>query len=81
MKHTSCTILRTFVRTSGTVDLNTGKYTDRGSETVTEPCAVPLSNHREIERGICRSCAQGWSVEANKFATTVEYERATGNKS
>jgi hypothetical protein len=36
--------------------------------TETETCDTPLSSRREIQTGVCRSCASGYSVLGNRFA-------------
>jgi hypothetical protein len=72
----SCTILRTFKVTHGTLDLATGKTAKGRSETVTQPCNTPLFGAPETATGVCRSCAEGWEVPDNRFATPEEKAKA-----
>jgi len=74
--HNSCTVMRTFRRTHGTLDLVTGKTGKGRSETVTEACNVPLFGPPESKTGICRACAEGWEVPDNRFANEKEKARA-----
>lgn len=64
--HTSCRVERRFVRTYS--NLIEGNIVDYASETVTEPCGVPLFSDAWRETGVCKSCASGWTHEQN-FAT------------
>lgn len=75
MRHTSCTITRTFERKSGHLNLATGAFDLTKVETVTEPCNVPLFG-RHVDTGVCRSCSEGWEVAGNKFASPDEKARA-----
>ena len=68
--HHNCTIVRTFVRTHSTLNLNTGESVPSHSETVTEPCNAPLFG-KSAETGICRACASGWEAPGNLFASEL----------
>ena len=75
----SCTIMRTFVRTSRKINIFTGKQEGRTKKaTVTEACNSPLFGEQEQKNGVCRSCAAGWEVHANRFASMAERQRAAG---
>lgn len=74
-----CTILRTFIRKYGTLNMATGASTSERQETVTEPCNLPLFGDVERKRGVCRSCAKGWEVDGNKFANDGERSKARGS--
>ena len=78
--HHSCTILRTFVRSHGTINLTTGKSSIDHSETVTEPCGVPLFSGDTQLTGVCRECAEGWEHPQNTFANEAERNRAIASR-
>jgi hypothetical protein len=71
----NCTIIRTFDRIHGTLNIGTGETKENSRETVTEACSVPLFG-KETKRGVCRACAKGWEVPDNRFANAAERERA-----
>ncbi len=72
----SCTVKRTFVRTSGKMNARTGELKVEKTETVTEECNVPLFGDHERKVGVCRGCAGGWEVQDNRFADEAEKLRA-----
>lgn len=74
--HHSCTILRTSEVTHGTLSMNGGGYKKGKTEIVTEPCGTPLFDDVRKASGVCRSCANGWEVEGNKFANKAEKAKA-----
>lgn len=76
----SCTIQRTVYVRHGKLSLSTGDFVETHAETVTKACGVPLFGKDERARGVCRSCAKGWSVDGNAFATDAERERATNSQ-
>lgn len=77
-RNTLCTIRRTVKVTHGTMSMVGGASTTGRTEIVTEACGTPLFSNTEEERGICSSCAKGWSVRDNTFASEKEKARATG---
>lgn len=77
-RHTDgCTVVRTFRRTHGTLNLRTGETTETHSEWVTEPCRVPLFSDREQSSGVCNACADGWEGTDNYFAGPLAVLHAT----
>jgi hypothetical protein len=76
-RYSSCTILRTFVRTyGGTLNMVTGEIKPGNrKETVTEVCGVPLFGD-DVWTGVCTSCRRGWEVPDNTFANDAERKRA-----
>lgn len=78
LQFNACTIVRTFVRQHFTMKFNSDDPpTPAGPDTIhTEPCNIPLFAEPERTTGVCASCRKGWEVEANKFATDAERERA-----
>lgn len=72
----TCTILRTYVKRTGTLNLVTGKVEMTHEETSTGPCNTPLFGAYASE-GICSGCRDGWETEGNVFASETERQRAT----
>ncbi len=70
---THCTIKRIVTVQHSTFNLRTGKRTKGKTEVVTQECGTPLFGEAT---GICRSCAQGWEVKGNRFASKAERARA-----
>jgi hypothetical protein len=77
VRHHSCTIVRTFVRTHMTLATDSGELREGHKETVTEACDKPLFLDTETASGVCRSCRSGWEVPDNRFASDAERQRAT----
>ena len=78
--HHNCTILRTFVRSHGTLNPITGKTDIERSETVTEPCGTPLFSGNTQLTGVCRECSEGWEHPRNTFANETERNRAMATR-
>lgn len=75
--HHACTILRTCEITHGTMSMAPGGGYKKGkTEIVTEACGSPLFDDVRQASGVCRSCAEGWEVEGNKFANEAEKAKA-----
>jgi hypothetical protein len=67
--HSSCHVERTCKVTHYTMNMITGERSGPLSEeTVTKPCGTPLFGDDERDRGVCRSCADGWT-DPNNYAT------------
>jgi hypothetical protein len=64
-RHTSCTQMRRFVRTHGTLNIATGEVKMDRRVWVTEPCEVPLFGDDEQKRGTCKACHTGWETDEN----------------
>lgn len=62
--------MRCKVKTTNTLNLSTGEMTFVKSETVNEPCGVPLFSTDNTE--VCKSCLSGWEVEGNRILKTDE---------
>ena len=74
---TQCTIRRIVVVRHSTIDMQTGKETPGKTQVVTEACGTPLFGD---PTGVCRSCAEGWQVKGNKFASDKEKTRAAASR-
>jgi hypothetical protein len=74
--HSLCTVLRTVKVAEETVNMVTGKRGKARTWIETKACGTPLFGAPESLTGICLSCARGWSVEDNRFASEKERERA-----
>jgi hypothetical protein len=70
-----CTTLRHKRITHSTMNILTGAITSGRVEERVEPCGVPLFSDKERASGTCRSCASGWEVDGNRFATAKETAR------
>ena len=73
---TECTILRTMRVGQGTLNIATGEPSQMVYHTETRRCGTPLFREDHKARGVCASCARGWSVEDNRFANDAEQARA-----
>ena len=71
-----CQIIRTMKITHGSLSTRTGKIAETGSSVETRPCGGPLFADVRRESGVCRSCADGWEVEGNRFADVGERSKA-----
>ena len=65
-----CVIQREKVKTFYTLNVVTGEKVFNRTESVTESCGTPLFGELESKKGICKSCASGWSTEGNKITAT-----------
>lgn len=65
-----CVIQREKVKTFYKWDVSNDTKTFDRTETVIEPCGTPLFGEQESRKGICRSCASGWSVQGNVITPT-----------
>jgi hypothetical protein len=72
----SCTVRRIIKETHSILNMTTGKSTKGRIKIVTKACGTPLFGEPESLTGICLSCARGWSVQNNRFASEKERERA-----
>lgn len=61
----NCPIERRKRVTLSTLNLATGESTPQGEEWRIEACGSPLFVDDCRDRGICRGCASGWSVDGN----------------
>lgn len=77
--HHSCTIIRTVKVTHSTLNMVSGKTTEGKTEIVTKPCGIPLFGKPHSTTGVCRHCAEGWSVKDNCFANDQERARAVAS--
>ena len=66
----TCQQWRRKLVTYGTLDTIRGGVLIGEMRWVTEKCGTPLFSDAARERGICSSCAEGWTHEHN-FATTA----------
>ena len=71
-----CIIIRIKLVTHSKLNIITGVITPERSETVTEPCGIPLFRSIERRTGVCNSCANGWTHEHNNFANDAERLKA-----
>lgn len=72
----ACTVLRVKKVRHGTMTFGSGETEMTHMTVETEPCGTPLFKEDETRAGICRSCAGGWNVDANRFVDDAERRRA-----
>lgn len=65
--HTACTVERRALVRHETLSLATGEISPSGKPPAWEvkACSVPLFTDAERERGVCRSCGEGWTHPEN----------------
>lgn len=61
----SCTVMRCKKITITIMSMRTGEHSPETTDTVVEPCGVPLFSDAERANGKCRACAAGWTHPNN----------------
>jgi hypothetical protein len=69
-----CSKMRRMLITHSVLDIETGEETPKWAEWVTQKCNAPMFDHAELERGVCRSCFNGWTHPLN-FPVDEEYTK------
>lgn len=61
----TCRIIRRYLVTHSTVNMQTGEETLGETKWEVGPCNAPLFSNEERKSGVCKACASGWSSPTN----------------
>lgn len=64
-QHHNCTIMRRVLVKSYKFNMASGEKSDHKEEWKDKTCGTPLFSYDDRDKGICRSCQQGWYAETN----------------